>query len=471
MVPATRDARAAGLVAGATATDNGAERSTTLRAMRLQIPPTGRSHDDVLTEMETLARAEASWEDGRTWSLVYHAGDEHTAFLKAAHGLFFSENALNPMAFPALRRFEAEAVRMTASMLNGDQQVAGTMTSGGTESLLMTVKTYRDWAAATRGITEPEMVLPVTAHAAFDKAASYFGVRQVHVPLGDDLRADPAAMEAAITPHTILMVGSAPDYPFGQVDPIEELASIAAAHDLGMHVDACLGGFLVPWAERLGVPVGVWDFRAAGVTSMSADIHKYGFGAKGASTILYRTPELRRFQFHVTTDWPGGIYASPAMAGTRPGGSIAAAWAAMQAIGQDGYLEMTRQILDISGRLLDGIKDIDGLRVLGDPKLSVFAFQGVDVDTYAIGDALEARGWHVDRQVKPASLHFMVTPAHADVVGRFLDDLRDSVETVRAHPELATSGQAAMYGMMTTLPDGDMLNEIVLQTLDGLYSP
>jgi len=420
--------------------------------------------------MESLANAEASWEDGRTWSLVYHAGDEHTAFLKAAHGLFFSENALNPMAFPALRRFESEVVRMTASMLNGDAKVSGTMTSGGTESLLATVKTYRDWARVTKGITSPEMVLPVTAHAAFDKAAAYFGVRQVRVPAGDDLRADPGAMEAAITPDTILMVGSAPDYPFGQVDPIEALASIAGEHGIGMHVDACLGGFLVPWAEKLGVPVGVWDFRVPGVTSMSADVHKYGFGSKGASTILYRTPELRRFQFHVTSDWPGGIYASPSMAGTRPGGPIAAAWAAMQAIGEDGYVSMTEQILDISRRLIEGIRQVDGVEILGDPKLSVFAFRGVDVDTYAVGDALEARGWHVDRQIKPASLHFMVTPVHAGVVEDFLDDLHDAVDDVRAHPELASIGQAAVYGMMTTLPDDGMLNEIVLQTLDGLYS-
>jgi sphinganine-1-phosphate aldolase len=438
--------------------------------MDARIPPVGRRHDQILNEMKSLASAEASWEDGRTWSLVYHAGDEHTAFLKAAHELFFSENALNPMAFPALRRFEAEVVGMTASMLNGDAQVAGTMTSGGTESLLVAVKAYRDWAEATKGITNPEMVLPVTAHAAFDKAAAYFGVRQVRVPLGDDLRADPEAMESAITSDTILMVGSAPDYPFGQVDPIEQLASIADAHDVGMHVDACLGGFLVPWAERLGVPVGVWDFRVPGVTSMSADVHKYGFGAKGASTILYRTAELRRFQFHVTSDWPGGIYASPSMAGTRPGGPIAAAWAAMQAIGQDGYLAMTEQILGLSQELIEGIEKVDGLEILGDPKLSVFAFRGIDVDTYAVGDALETRGWHVDRQIKPASLHFMVTPAHACVVERFLEDLHDAVEDVRAHPELASTGQAAMYGMMTTLPDGGMLDEIVLQTLDGLYS-
>ncbi len=420
--------------------------------------------------MRQLAESEASWEDGRTWSLVYHAGEEHTAFLREAHGLFFSENALNPMAFPALRRFEAEVVGMTATLLHGDAQVAGTMTSGGTESLLMAVKTYRDWARATKGITEPEMVLPTNAHAAFDKAAHYFGVKQVRVPMADDLRADTAAMEAAITSNTILMVGSAPDYPFGQIDPIQDLAAVAADHDIGMHVDACLGGFMVPWAERLGVPVGVWDFRAPGVTSMSADVHKYGFGAKGASTILYRTPELRRFQFHVTSDWPGGIYASPSMAGTRPGGSIAAAWAALQAIGQDGYTAMVEQILGLSHRLIDGIGRIDGIDLLGSPMLSVFAFVGTDVDTYALGDILEANGWHIDRQIKPASLHFMVTPAHAKIVDTFLEDLQAAVDEARAHPELATSGQAAMYGMMTTLPDAGMLREIVLQTLDGLYS-
>ncbi|GBD85370.1 glutamate decarboxylase alpha [bacterium BMS3Abin02] len=448
----------------------GLGRAATLPPMTVQIPQTGRPHDEILDEMRSLAQAEASWEEGRTWSLVYHAGEEHTEFLKEAHGLFFSENALNPLAFPALRRFEAEVVRMTASMLNGDDRVAGTMTSGGTESLLMAVKTYRDWARATKGITEPNMVLPVTAHAAFDKAAHYFGVRQVRVQIADDLRADPAAMEAAITSNTILMVGSAPDYPFGQVDPIEDLATIALGRGIGFHVDSCLGGFLVPWMERLGVRVGRWDFRVPGVTSMSADVHKYGFAAKGASTILYRTPELRRFQFHVTTDWPGGIYASPSMAGTRPGGPIAAAWAALQAIGQDGYLTMTEQILDTSRRLIDGVRSIDGLTMLGDPKLSVFSFVGTDVDTYAIGDVLESRGWHVDRQIKPASLHFMVTPAHAGIVDAFLEDLQRSVDEVRAHPELATSGQAAMYGMMTTLPDSDMLEEIVLQTLDGLYS-
>ena len=446
-------------------------RTATLPLMAaVQIPTTGRPHDEILDEMRHLHDEDADWHSGHTWSLVYHAGDEHTAFLKDAYGVFFSENALNPLAFPALRGFEAEVVRMTASMLHGDDQVAGTMTSGGTESLLMAVKTYRDWGRVTSGITEPEMVLPTTAHAAFDKAAHYFGVHAVRIPVGDDLRADPVAMEAAITPNTVLMVGSAPDYPHGQIDPIVRLAQIALDRGIGFHVDACLGGFLVPWAEQLGVAVEPWDFRNSGVTSMSADVHKYGFAAKGASTILYRTPDLRRFQFHVTADWPGGIYASPSMAGTRPGGAIAAAWAALQAIGVDGYLQMTEQILATTRSLIDGVRAIPGLQILGDPQLSVFSFTGTDVDPFAVADAVEAHGWHIDRQIRPSSLHLMVTPAHTDVVEGFLVDLAAAVEEVRANPQASTVGQAAMYGMMTTLPDSGMLEEIVLQMLDSLYS-
>ncbi|NIA25371.1 MAG: aminotransferase class V-fold PLP-dependent enzyme [Gammaproteobacteria bacterium] len=438
--------------------------------MTAQIPPTGRPHDEILDEMRHLHDADANWHEGHTWSLVYHAGDEHTAFLKEAYGVFFSENGLNPIAFPALRKFEAEVVGMTASMLHGDDRVAGTMTSGGTESLLMAVKTYRDWGRVTHGISEPEMVLPTTAHAAFDKAADYFDVRAVRVPVGNDLRADPAAMEAAITPNTILMVGSTPDYPHGQIDPIGRLGEIAADRSIGFHVDACLGGFLVPWAERLGVPIEPWDFRVPGVTSMSADVHKYGFAAKGASTILYRTPELRRYQFHVTADWPGGIYASPSMAGTRPGGAIAAAWAALQAIGEDGYLQMAGQILETSRRLIDGVRGIPGLEILGDPLLSVFSFIGTDVDIFAVADAVESRGWHIDRQINPSSLHLMVTPAHTGIVDAFLGDLAAAVDEVRANPQASTVGQAAMYGMMATLPDTGMVEEIVLQMLESLYS-
>ncbi|MDH3260668.1 MAG: aspartate aminotransferase family protein [Acidimicrobiia bacterium] len=435
-----------------------------------RIPDTGIAPADILEHMRDMRANDADWHSGQTWSLVYHAGDEHAAFLKEAHGTFFSENALNPIAFPSLRRFETEVVRMTATMLNGDNNVAGTMTSGGSESILMAVKTYRDQARQLHPeIRRPEMVLPVTAHAAFLKAGHYFGVEPVLVRLADDLRVDVSAMRAEVGPNTILLVGSAPNYPHGIIDPIEEIGAIAHRNDLGFHVDACLGGFLLPWVEQLGHPIPPFDFRVPGVTSMSADVHKYGFAAKGASTILYRDVSLRRYQFHVSTGWPGGIYASPSMAGTRPGGTIAAAWAALKRIGRDGYLEMAQGIMETTARLLDGINRIPGLRILGKPPASVFAFASDEVDIYAVGDALDGRGWHMDRQIKPASLHLMITPVHAGLEDRFLDDLAAAVEEVRANPETSQGGQAALYGMMTTLPDQGLVDEIVLQMLDNLY--
>ena len=435
-----------------------------------RIPERGVSPEEILGHMRDLRAGDADWRSGQTWSLVYHAGDDHSAFLKEAHGTFFSENALNPIAFPSLRRFEAEVLRMTATMLNGHEDVVGTMTSGGSESILMAVKTYRDRARDLHPeIKRPDMVLPVTAHAAFLKAGHYFGIEPVLVPLTDDLRVDVSAMRAAINPNTILLVGSAPNYPHGIIDPIEELGTLAIDQGLGLHVDACLGGFLLPWVEQLGYPIPPFDFRVSGVTSMSADVHKYGFAAKGASTILYRGAGLRRYQFHVSTGWPGGIYASPSMAGTRPGGSIAAAWAALKRIGQDGYLEIAGGIMETSRRLIEGINRIPGLEVLGDPPASVFAFASDAVDIYAVGDALDERGWHMDRQINPASLHLMITPVHAGLEDRFLEDLAAAVDEVRADPEASHGGQAALYGMMTTLPDQGMIDEIVQQMLDNLY--
>jgi glutamate/tyrosine decarboxylase-like PLP-dependent enzyme len=414
----------------------------------MQIPEQGIAREQVLAEIEDLRSDDADWKSGHTWSLVYHASEDHSALLKDAYGALFSENGLNPIAFPSLRRLEAEVVRMA-------------------------VKTYRDWGRATLGIEHPNMILPRTAHAAFAKAGHYFDVEPIWVDVATDLRADATRMAEAITADTVLMVGSAPNYPHGMIDPIEGLASIAAEQGIGFHVDACLGGFLLPWIERLEYTVPLFDFRVPGVTSMSADVHKYGYAAKGASTVLYRTSALRRFQFHVTTGWPGGIYASPSMAGTRPGGAIAAAWAALRSMGADGYLAIAEELMAATRLLIDGVAAIDGVRVLGKPPVTVFAFESDsdDVDIFAVGDALEMRGWHMDRQIKPSSLHVMVTsPAHAEVVDDFLADLADVVAEVRMNPAASQQGQAALYGMMTTLPDGAMVDEVVLQMLDGLYS-
>ena len=334
----------------------------------------------------------------------------------------------------------------------------------------MAVKMHRHWFRATKPeIKEPEMVLPETAHPAFEKAAHYFDVKSVRIPANGEFRADVKAMEQAINENTIMLVGSAIQYPQGVVDPITELSDVASKYKIGLHVDACLGGFLLPFVKKLGYPIPDFDFTVPGVTSISADIHKYGFAAKGASTVLYRNTELRRHQFFVYADWCGGIYASPTMTGTRPAGAIAAAWAAMNAMGEDGYLRNAEQIMNTTKELIDGVNAIPGLYVLGKPDMSVFAFASEEVDMFAVADAMDERGWHVDRQPAPPAIHIMVALAHAPVVGQFLSDLGESVEYVRANPSASTEGSAPMYGMMATAPDRGMIRDFVLETMDGIF--
>ena len=474
-----------------------------------RLPEQGMDADTVLATMRDLRERDADWRGGRTWSLVYDAGDQVAGLLKEAYTMFFSENALNPMAFPSLKRFEAEVVSMTSALLGGDADTAGNMTSGGTESILMAVKTAREWArAGDRGIRAPEMILPASAHPAFEKAAHYFDVKSVRIPVLTDFRADVEAARAAITANTILMVGSAPSYPQGVIDPIAELASVAREHDLLFHVDACVGGFMLPFVRKLGYRVPDFDFGVPGVTSISVDLHKYAYAAKGASVILYRSKALRRHQFFVSTDWSGGIYASPTMTGTRPGGAIAAAWAVLNHLGVDGYLAIADTVMKSVTVLRDGIAAIDGVGVLGDPAMSVLAIGSDQVNIYQVGDELAMRGWHMDRQQHPPSLHLTVTHAHAQVVDQFLLDLEQAVAEVRRFrlarlssavqvglvrvaarllparwmsalaPRFSSSigrgglasptRSAAMYGMMASLPEKGDLDELVLGVLESL---
>jgi len=432
----------------------------------MKLPATGVSPASVLDALERLRGHDARWRDGRTFSLVYYGGDELLTLLHDAYGKFFSENALNPMAFPSLRRMETEVLSMVAHLL-GDGEAVGSMTTGGTESILLAVKTARDFAATVRGVTAPEMVVPETVHPAFHKAAHYFGVRARVIPVGPDFRADVPAMAAAITENTVLLVGSAPSFPQGVIDPIPEIAALASERGLLCHVDACLGGMLLPFARKLGRPLPPFDLSVPGVTSISCDLHKYGYCAKGASTVLYKTRALRRHQFVVYTDWSGGLYGSPSMAGTRAGGPIAAAWAAMHFLGEHGYTEMARRTFETTDALLAGIAAMPGCRVLGRPDMSVFGFTTDDADVYRVGDEMDARGWHLDRLQRPPAVHMMITAAHAGLAPRILEDLATAVDAARALGP-ATSGAAAMYGMMGSLPDRTMVHEFVLDFMDGL---
>jgi glutamate/tyrosine decarboxylase-like PLP-dependent enzyme len=434
----------------------------------MSLPSQGTPRDALFAELDQLRTDDADWRHARTWSLVYQAREDVLEVAKEAYLRFFSENALNPMAFPSLRRLESEVVAMTASMFHAPEGAAGAMTSGGSESLLMVVKTARDWARAERPEVErPEMLLPVTAHPALEKAAHYFDVVPVHVPVGPDLRADVRAARELAGPDTILVVGSAPAYPHGVIDPIEDLARVATDRGALFHVDACLGGFLLPFVERTGRRVPPFDFRVPAVTSISADVHKYGYAAKGASVVVYRTRALRRHQWFAYANWPGGLYGSPSMTGTRPGGAIAAAWAVMRYLGEEGYTELARITMETTEHLRRGVASTPGLRVLGEPDMSVFAFTSDAIDVYVLGDALERRGWKVDRQQLPPCLHLMVTPAHRSVADEFLADLRQcarEIEETKPVPE----GAAAMYGMLGAAPDRAPVPGLILDFMEGL---
>jgi len=438
---------------------------------KVVLPENGISEKDILKQMEEIREDDINWKDGKVWSLVYQASEKHTEMLKKASTMFFSKNALSPMAFPSLKKFETEVISMAVDLFRGDNRCCGSMTSGGTESLLMAVKTYRDWAREKfPHIKEPEMVVPSSAHPSFDKAADYFSVKIVKVPVNKKThRADVKAMENAITENTILMVGSACDFPRGVVDPITELASIAKERGIGMHVDACLGGFMLPFVKKLGNSVPDFDFSVPGVTSVSADVHKYGYGAKGASTIMYRRERVWKHQFSVYTDWSGGIYISPSMRGTRPGGPIAAAWASMKALGDDGYLELAKIVMTATKELIDGINQIPDLYIIGDPVMSVFSFTSDSVDIYNLGDLMDKKGWHLDRIQFPNALHMMVNPHHASIVDTFLKDLKEAVKDIKEHPEASSDGDAAIYVMVASLPDRNKVKDYIVNFLKSQY--
>lgn len=442
-----------------------------------RIPSAGRSRADVLAAMQTLHdREQDRWADGFVSGAVYHGDPEHIAFLNEVYAMFSQSNPLHSDLWPSVVKYEAEIVAMTAAMLGADSvhkpdDVCGAVSSGGTESILLAMKTYRDRARAEKGIKSPRIVLPETAHAAFDKAGEFFNIELVKVPVGADCRADVAEMRHAIDRRTIAVVGSAPAFPHGVVDPIEELSELARSRGIGFHTDACLGGFILPWAKRLGYPVPAFDFSLPGVTSMSADTHKYGYAAKGTSVVLYRSPELRRYQWYTATDWPGGLYLSPTFAGSRPGALSAACWAAMQAIGEEGYLASTKAILETAQTIREGIEAIDGLHIMGDP-LWVLAFASDTLDIYRIMDFMTHKRWNLNGLHRPSCVHLCVTLRHTQqgVAERFLADLREAVDAVRSQPKSeGKGGMAPVYGLAANLPVRGAVADMLKLYLDVLY--
>jgi sphinganine-1-phosphate aldolase len=396
----------------------------------MQLPEHGVPHEQLLAELRANRHDDADWRSGRLFSLVYHPDSpELEETLADVSREYLAENALNPFRFPSLARLEQETADMVATLFHGPPGTGG-LTSGGTESILVAVYVARA-VARERGITHPKIVTGLTVHPAFAKACHLLDVEQVRVGVDEGKRLLVTEMKAAIDDRTILLVGSAPNYPYGVIDPISQIAGLAADAGILCHVDACLGGLLLPFWERLGESVPPWDFRVPGVTSISADVHKYGYSFKGASVLLHRERALYDRQWWFDDGaWGGGLYGSPTPAGTRPAPPIAGAWAALRSLGADGYLELARTVRDTRNALLQGISQIDGLRVTVPPELSVFEIGSDTLDVDAVADALADAGWYPDRQ--PGGLHLMLSPYHARVVDDLLTALADAVAQVRA---------------------------------------
>lgn len=402
-------------------------------------PAAGAPAEQISSELRAMHEGDIDWRGGRSFSLVYNPDDEGLeALLHEVGLLYLHENGLNPFKYPSLIQVEADVVAWAAALFGTDPK-AGTMSSGGTESIFLAVHTAREHARNHRGVSTPTLVAVDTVHPAFAKACHYLDVELITTPHGPDKRADLQRMADAVDERTVLVVGSAPCYPFGVIDPIPEIATLAAERDILCHVDACLGGWLLPWWERIGEPVPPWDFRVPGVTSLSADLHKYGYAFKGASTILYRDRELVKNQWFFYDDWPGGLYGSVTTAGTRPAAPMVGAWAAMRYLGEEGYVAKARQVRDATRGFLDGVRGIDGLEVHGEPDLSVFEFGSSTLDIGAVGDVMDDRGWNLDRQ--QGGLHVMTFPYHVRVVDEFCGDLAGAVAE---HGE--SRGVAAGYG-------------------------
>ncbi|TDI61929.1 MAG: aspartate aminotransferase family protein [Alphaproteobacteria bacterium] len=405
--------------------------------MTFTMPEKGRDWDSLSQEMTDRASVDVKWRDGKTAVYVFNGGEDVRDVAKQAYGAFMSENGLGPAAFPSLKKMEEEVVSMGLNLLQAPSGAAGNLTSGGTDSITMAIKAARDYRRSLNKLNghvkldgQGNLVIPWSAHPAFDKAASLMDLEIRRIPCRD-LYADPQAMAQAVDDNTVMMVGSAPCFPYGLIDPIAELGKVAAEKDVWLHVDACVGGYFAPFARMNGVDLPPFDFEVPEVLSMSADLHKYGYAAKGASTVFFRTEELREHMIFNVSDWPGGRMITPTLAGTRPGGAIAAAWAVMNYLGVEGYREKQGQVCDVRQYIQDGVQEM-GFQIVGDPKLGLMAFFHPEFDSFALLAQMMKRGWITAVTTEPRSLHLMLSPFHAKVQDQYLADLKASMADIIA---------------------------------------
>jgi sphinganine-1-phosphate aldolase len=398
-----------------------------------QIPQKGRPEQDIFKDMEQYRSEDPNWRSGKVWSYVYHAGDEAEALVKKAYNMFLSENGLDPTVFKSLQRFENDVVKSVINLVGGDDKVVGNLTSGGTESLLMAVKTARDWAREHKPhIKNPEMIVPITAHSSLFKAAHYFGLKAVMVDVQDDYTVSAETVRKAINPDTILIAASAPSYAHGVMDPIEELGKVALENNLLFHVDGCIGAFILPYIRRLGYHVPPFSFDVPGVTSLSLDLHKYGYAAKGCSVIMHKNKELRKFQLFSCTEWAGYAVVNTTALSSKSGGPIAAAWALLNYIGDEGYLQLAKDTMDARQIIIQAINEIPELKIEGNPVMPLLGISSTKIDIYELNDELKKKGWVIGAQLKkrnmPATIHLTINKINVPHVHALIEDIKEAVK-------------------------------------------
>ncbi len=439
---------------------------------RQSLPAKGLSVDSVIDEIKKLEQmATVDWKSGVVSGAMYNCSDDLTRLTTQVYGMCAWTNPLHSDLFPHVRKMEAEVVQWTLDLFNGGPQSCGTMTTGGTESILMAMRAYRQ-IGYEKGIEYPEIVLSVSAHCAFDKAAEYFRMKLTHVPVDPVTRMiDLAAMKRAISSSTVVLVASAPHFPHGIVDPIQQVAKLGLRYKIGVHVDSCLGGFVVPFMEEAGFEMEPFDFRVDGVTSISADTHKYGFAPKGTSVIMYSSKSIRRMQYFVASDWTGGVYATPTICGSRAGSLIAATWATLMHMGRNGYVESTKKIVTTTRKIAAELSKVPGVYVVGSPKVNVVGVASNEFDIFRVYEKLIERGWNLNGLQFPSSFHLCVTMLHTKegVADKFVRDVSEVVAQVASDPKTACSGAGAIYGTAQSIPDRSIVNELAKGFIDILY--
>uniref|UniRef100_A0A8D9BBI9 sphinganine-1-phosphate aldolase n=1 Tax=Cacopsylla melanoneura TaxID=428564 RepID=A0A8D9BBI9_9HEMI len=438
----------------------------------LELPAQGRGRAEILELVNTyLTRGHYDWKHGRVSGAIYYYEKDLVDLLTDVFGLTSYTNPLHPDIFPGVCKMEAEVIKMVARLFSGGPETCGSMTSGGTESIMMACKAYRDYAREERGVSLPEIVLPVTAHPAFDKAANYFGMKIRHIRLNKDYTVDLAAMKSAINSNTVMLVGSVPNFPYGTMDDIVGICLLGRKYNIPVHVDCCLGGFLIPFMRDAGYPLPPFDFSLPGVTSVSVDTHKYGFAPKGSSVVLYKELKYKHCQYFVTSDWPGGNYGSPSVSGSRSGGIIATCWAAMMYFGFEGYVNTTRSIVQTTRYIESEMRSLEGLFLFGTPVTSVIALGSDVFHIYRLSSALNKRGWNINCLQFPVGIHLCVTHLHTSpgVADQFISDVKEELAVIMKDPGLQLEGVMAMYGKSHSIPDRSIIGDFTRYYIDATY--